>query len=140
MGLDTPHACMWLILSLCMTCPGRVLDPLGHHALTCKRGGARCSNPSQHTARHRTCAETCHRAHLNVKVEAGNKLTHACRHDKSYTRPLKIYGYASCRRHVCDVTACEELYRFPVTSCTWGPMDYRKYHCDVLYRFEVNSF
>ena len=33
LGLDTSGG------SICPLCPGKVLDPLGHHALTCKRGG-----------------------------------------------------------------------------------------------------
>ena len=33
LGLDTSGD------SICPLCPGKVLDPLGHHALTCKRGG-----------------------------------------------------------------------------------------------------
>ena len=33
LGLDTSHR------SQCALCPGIALDPLGHHAITCKRGG-----------------------------------------------------------------------------------------------------
>ena len=33
LGLDTSSGAM------CALCPGSVLDPLGHHALPCKRGG-----------------------------------------------------------------------------------------------------
>ena len=64
--------------SICPLCPGRVLDPLGHHALTCKRGGdvKLCD----------TLAETCHRAHLSVKVETGSNLTK----DHSHTHPADI--------------------------------------------------
>ena len=64
-------------------CPGRVLDPLGHHALTCKRGG---DVVTRHNKLRDTLAETCCRAHLSFKVEAGSNLTH----DHSHTRPADI--------------------------------------------------
>ena len=77
LGLDTSCG------SICPLCPGRVLDPLGHHALTCKRGGdvVTCHNKLRDTL-----AETCRRAHLSVKVEAGSNLTK----DHSHTRPADI--------------------------------------------------
>ena len=61
LGLDTS------IGAMCALCPGSVLDPLGHHALTCKRGG----DVSRHNKLRDTLAEACRRAHLSVKVEAG---------------------------------------------------------------------
>ena len=60
-----------------------MLDPLGHHALICKRGG---DVVTRHNKLQDTLAETCRRAHLNVKVEAGSNLTH----DHSHTRPADI--------------------------------------------------
>ena len=62
---------------------GIVLDPFGHHALTCKRGGdvATC-----HNKLHNTLTETCRRTHLSVKVEAGSNLTK----DHSHTCPADI--------------------------------------------------
>ena len=69
--------------SICPLCPVRVLDPLGHHALTCKRDG---DVVTHHNKLHDTLAETCRRAHLSVKVEAGSNLTH----DHSHTRPADI--------------------------------------------------
>ena len=63
--------------------PGRVLDPLGHHALTCKCGG---DVVTHHNKLRDTLAETCRRAHLSVKVEAGSNLTK----DHSHTRPADI--------------------------------------------------
>ena len=77
LGLDTSCG------SIFPLCPGRVLDPLGHHALTCKRGGdvVTCHNKLRDTL-----AETCRRAHLSVKVEAGSNLTK----DHSHTRPADI--------------------------------------------------
>ena len=74
LGLDTSGG------SICPLCPGKVLDPLGHHALTCKHGG---DVVTRHKKLHDTLAETCRRAHLCVKVEAGSSLTH----DHSHTCP-----------------------------------------------------
>ena len=67
LGLDTSGG------SICPLCPGKVLDPLGHHALTCKRGG---DVVTRHNKLRDTLTETCRRAHLSVKVEAGSSLTH----------------------------------------------------------------
>ena len=77
LGLDTSCG------SICPLCPGRVLDPLGHNALTCKRGG---DVVTRHNKLRDTLAETCRRAHLSVKVEAGSNLTK----DHSHTRPADI--------------------------------------------------
>ena len=60
--------------------PDKMLDPLGHHATTCKRGG-------DVVFRHRDIlAETCRRAHFSVQVEAGCNLTR----DHSHSRPADV--------------------------------------------------
>ena len=65
----------------CSRCKNHALDPVGHHALTCKRG-------PYVTARHnalRDClAGYCRRAHLNPTLEAGAGL------DDRQTRPADI--------------------------------------------------
>eukprot|EP00731_Ephydatia_muelleri_P018057 Em0011g97a len=60
-----------------------VLDPLGHHASTCKRGG---DAVFRHNRLRDVVAELCRLAHLSVKVEAGNNLTP----DHSHTRPADV--------------------------------------------------
>ena len=77
LGLDTSCG------SICPLCPEKVRDPLGHHALTCKRGGGVVT---RHNKLRDTLAETCRRAHLSVKVEAGSNLSK----DHSHTRPADI--------------------------------------------------
>ena len=57
--------------------------PLGHHALTYKRGG---DVVSCHNKLRDTLAEACCRAHLSVKVEAGSNLTL----DHSHSHPADI--------------------------------------------------
>ena len=58
--------------SCCPLCPEIALDPLGHHAVTCKRGG---DVVFRHNKLHDVLAESCRRAHLGVQVEMGNNLT-----------------------------------------------------------------
>ena len=77
LGLDT------LCGSICPLHPGRVLDPLGHHALTCKHGG---DVVIRHNKLRDTLAETCRRAHLSIKVEAGSNLTQ----DHSHISPADM--------------------------------------------------
>ena len=77
LGLDTSGG------SLCSLCPDTVLDPLGHHASTCKRGG---DAVFRHNRLRDVVAESCRLAHLSVKVEAGNSLTP----DHSHTRPADV--------------------------------------------------
>ena len=71
LGLDTSKG------SQCALCPYNALDPLGHHAITCKWGG---DVVTRHNTLRDVLAETCHRAHLSVQVEAGSGLTadHSC--------------------------------------------------------------
>ncbi|KAL5516856.1 hypothetical protein EMCRGX_G002286 [Ephydatia muelleri] len=69
--------------SLCSLCPNTVLDPLGHHASTCKHGG---DAVFRHNRLRDVVAESCRLAHLSVKVEARNNLTP----DHSHTRPADV--------------------------------------------------
>ena len=69
--------------SQCALCPDNALDPLGHHAITCKRGG---DVVVRYNTLRDVLAETCHRAHLGIQVEAGNDLTA----DHSHTRPADL--------------------------------------------------
>ena len=77
LGLDTSGG------TLCSLCPDTVLDPLGHHASTCKRGG---DAVFRHNRLRDVVAESCRLAHLSVKVEAGNNLPP----DHSHTRPADV--------------------------------------------------
>ena len=65
--------------SQCALCPDNTLDPLGHHAITCKRGG---DIVAQRTTLRDVLAD---RAHLGIQGEAGNGLTadhsHTCSAD-----------------------------------------------------------
>ena len=76
LGLDLSYG------SCCPLCPEIALDPLGHHAVTCKRGG---DVVSRHNKLRDVLAESCRRAHLGVQVEMGNNLT-----NHSHTRPADL--------------------------------------------------
>ena len=52
----------------CGFCPAHSLDPLGHHALTCKCRG---DVISRHNALRDTLARFLHRAYAAIEVEAG---------------------------------------------------------------------
>ena len=73
----------WLGLDVLEGCPGSTLDHLGHHAVTCKYGG---DVVTRHNMIRDILVETCHRAHIRVKVEVGNNLSR----DLSKTRPADI--------------------------------------------------
>ena len=67
----------------CALCPEHPLDPLGHHAVTCKRGGDAIS---RHNKLRDVVLQTCHRACISAKAEAGRGLGHELRN----TRPADI--------------------------------------------------
>ena len=77
LGLDTSCG------SSCSLCPDSILDPLGHHASTCKRGG---DAVHRHNLLRDVFAGSCRLAHLGVKVEVGNNLTQ----DHDHTRPADV--------------------------------------------------
>ena len=58
--------------SLCPLCPDTALDPLGHRAVTCRRGG---DIVTHHNRLRDVIVDFCHSAHLGVKVEVGSRLT-----------------------------------------------------------------
>ena len=59
-------------VSVCTLCPGSCLDPLGHHATTCKRGGDAIF---RHNNLLDILAEAFQTAHLSVQAEAGAGLS-----------------------------------------------------------------
>eukprot|EP00731_Ephydatia_muelleri_P000102 Em0001g102a len=96
LGLDTAEG------SVCALCPDKMLDPLGHHATTCKRGG---DVIFRHNRLRDILAETCRRAHFSV--EAGCNLTP----DHSHSRPadVLISNWAMGKTAACDVSVTSPL-------------------------------
>ena len=64
---------------VCSFCPSHALDPLGHHALTCK-------HRLRHSRLRDVLLESCRRACLGPQVEAGSGLGH----EGHRTRPADI--------------------------------------------------
>ena len=64
-------------------CPSHALDPLGHHALTCKSGGDLIV---RHNALRETFWESCKLACIGGQLEAGSNLDEVGRQ----TRPADI--------------------------------------------------
>ena len=56
---------------MCPFCPHITLDPLGHHAVSCRHGG---DVVIRHNHLRNIFTEFCRRAHLSVHVEAGRGL------------------------------------------------------------------
>eukprot|EP00731_Ephydatia_muelleri_P004736 Em0002g912a len=67
----------------CALCPEHPLDPLSHHAVTCKRGGDAIS---RHNKLRDVVLQTYHRACISAKAEAGSGLGH----ELWNTRPADI--------------------------------------------------
>eukprot|EP00731_Ephydatia_muelleri_P036196 Em0214g2a len=76
LGIGVAHG------SVCSHCP-HSLDPLGHHALTCKHGW---DVVNRHNRLRNVFAESCRRACIGVQVEAGSGLG---RHEH-HTRPADV--------------------------------------------------
>ena len=67
----------------CSLCPNTALDLLGHHAVTCKKGG---DVVTRHNRLRDVFVDFCHQAHLGVHVEVGSNLTP----DGSRSRPADV--------------------------------------------------
>eukprot|EP00731_Ephydatia_muelleri_P000108 Em0001g108a len=63
LGLDTSGR------SMCLFCPDTALDPLGHHAVTCRHGG---DVVIHYNRLGDEIFDICRRAHLSIRLEKGN--------------------------------------------------------------------
>ena len=81
-----------------------MLDPLGHHSTTCKRGG---NVVFRHNKLRDILAETCRRAHFSVQVEAGCNFTS----DHSHSRPadVLISNWVLGKTAACDLSVTSPL-------------------------------
>ena len=144
LGLHDPAefqiAVMWWlgmnssIQSMCPFCPNITLDPLGHHAVSCRHGG----DVIRHNRLLNIFAEFCRRAHLSVRVEVSqglsrvqsnsrpadvlvdawdraafdvtvtSPLTPATLHDACNSAGVAAHK-AKCRKHSSDDPKCQEL-------------------------------
>ena len=98
LGLKTSDA------SPCPFCPDLVLDPLGHHATSCRHGG---DVVIRHNHLRDIVADFCRQAHLSVRVEAGYGLSS----DHSNTRPadVLVQGWDRGSPAALDITVTSPL-------------------------------
>ena len=98
LGLDTSGR------SMCPFCPDTALDPLGHHAVTCRHGG---DVVIRHNRLRDEIFDLCRHAHLSVRLEKGNGLTR----DLDHTRPadILIAGWDRGKPAALDITITSPL-------------------------------
>ena len=94
--------------SSCPFCPDIALDPLGHHAVSCRHGG---DVVIRHNRLRNIITDMCRCAHLSVRVEVDRGLLGS--HD--YTRPADVLvdGWDRAKPAAFDVTVTSPL--IPVT-------------------------
>mgnify|MGYP003460779833 FL=1 len=107
LGIDTARG------SSCSLCPGLVLDRLGNHATTCKRGG---DVVTRHNHLRNVIVEFCHRAHLGVRVESGSGITP----DLSRTRPadVLVLNWERGKHAALDITVTSPLIPSILTAAS----------------------
>ena len=98
LGLDTSGG------SSCPFCPGIALDPLGHHAASCRHGG---DVVSRHNNLRDIFADICRRAHLSVKVEVGYGLSRE--HFNSRPADVLVRSWDRGKPAAFDVTVASPL-------------------------------
>eukprot|EP00731_Ephydatia_muelleri_P023127 Em0015g710a len=80
LSVSSPHASSWITA---IPSTKLVLDPLGHHAASCRHGG---DVVTRHNRLRDIFVEFCRQAHLSVRVEAGFGLSRVQRN----TRPADV--------------------------------------------------
>eukprot|EP00731_Ephydatia_muelleri_P004897 Em0002g1073a len=93
----------------CPYCPDIMLDPLGHHAVSCRHGGFVVT---QHNLLRDILAGFCRKAHLAVKIEVGYGLGRV--HINSRPADILIREGAAAqaaeeRKHASSDATCEDL-------------------------------
>ena len=78
-----------------------MLDPLGHHATTCKRGG---DVVFRHNKLRDILAETCSRAHFSAQVEAVTS-----DHSHSHPADVLISNWVLGKTAACDLSVTSPL-------------------------------
>ena len=88
----------------CPHCPDHQLDPLGHHALTCREGG---DAVLRHNSLCDVVAQFCHRAHLGGQLKVGGG-TEA---DGSRSRPANylVPNWSTGKPAAFDITVTSPL-------------------------------
>ena len=103
---------------LCLYCPDHQLDPLGHHAVTCKGCG---DVVLRHNSLRDVFAQFCHRARLGGQLEVG----HGYGADSLLSRPADILvpNWMIGKPAAFDLTVV-----FPLNSTTLNEAGARRGH------------
>ena len=94
----------WILL-VSQCCPDTALDPLGHHAVTCRHEG---DVVIHHNCLRDEVFDLCCRAYLSVSMERGHGLTR----DLAHTRPtdILIAGWDRGKPAALDLTITSPLH------------------------------
>eukprot|EP00731_Ephydatia_muelleri_P009897 Em0005g483a len=98
LGLDTSRG------SSCGLCPDVALDPLGHHAATCRRGG---DVVIRHNRLRDVVLSFCHQAHIAARLEAGSGLTPGL--DRARPADVLVRDWAQGKPAAFDITVTSPL-------------------------------
>ena len=98
LGLDTSRG------SSCGLCPDVALDPLGHHAATCRRGG---DVVIRHNRLRDVFLSFCHQAHIAARLEAGSGLTPGL--DRARPADVLVRDWAQGKPAAFDITVTSPL-------------------------------
>ena len=98
LGLDTSRG------SSCALCPDVALDPLGHHAATCRHGGDVIIH---HNKLHDVFLSFCHQAHIAARLEAGSGLTSGL--DRTRPADVLVRDWAQGKPAAFDITVTSPL-------------------------------
>eukprot|EP00731_Ephydatia_muelleri_P036461 Em0259g4a len=98
LGLDTSRG------SSCALCPDETLDPLGHHAATCRRGG---DVVIRHNRLRDVFLSFCHQAHIAARLEAGSGLTPGL--DCTRQADVLVRDWAQGKPAAFDITVTSPL-------------------------------
>ncbi|KAL5464048.1 hypothetical protein EMCRGX_G033005 [Ephydatia muelleri] len=104
LGLDTSRG------SSCALCPDVALDPLGHHAATCRRGG---DVVIRHNRLRDVFLSFCHQAHIAARLEAGSGRTPGL--DRTRPADVLVRDWAQGKPAAFDINSHISSY-----SCYFG--------------------
>ena len=99
--------------SSCPFCPDITLDPLSHHAISCRHGG---DVVIRHNRLRNIIVDLCRHAHLSVRVEVGRGLLGS----QDYSRPADVLvdGWDRAKSAACDVTVTSSLTPATLTEAS----------------------
>ena len=99
--------------SSCPFCPDITLDPISHHAISCRHGG---DVVIRHNRLRNIIVNLCRHAHLSARVEVGRGLLGS--HDYSRPADVLVDGWDRAKSAACDVTVTSSLTPATLTEAS----------------------